>query len=636
MNADLKSTWRLLKPHALPRIPALITVMVLGGLVTFGQSLVVLLLEPIWNLVLFPRKGDAALTAEPGPIEELFAWITKTSVEEGIIRGEAKQNDQYAALCIVVIFLILLAFLTATAQYLYNQLSNRVSLRMVVDLRVRIAKHLMGLGLGWHGSRKLGDTLSRVSSDVQQTLAAIKVCFGDLLQNGYATFAFMGVMVYAAPELSGVVILSVVLLAWPVSKLSKRVRKRSTKSLTTLGASVQVLTQMFQGIRTVRAFDMERQEVERYERLNEEYLDDTMRMVRAQSLTLAWTTLFSHVGIAILLFVVGFGAIWFDLFGDGGKMMIFFMGSAQMYNHIKRLTKNWTIIETSVGASERLCAVLEEEADVQEKEDAHALGEISGNVSIEGLRFAYPNAEGPALAGIDLEVKAGETLALVGPSGGGKSTLLSMICRFFDPDEGSVRVDGHDLKAVTLASWRQQFSLVEQAPFLFHASIRENIRYGRPDATQEEIEAAATSAHIHEFIQTLPEGYDTDVADMGTRLSGGQRQRITIARAILKGAPLLLLDEATSSLDSESESAVQAALENVMRDRTVVVIAHRLATIRNADRIAVLEGGTVSQSGTHAELLAAGGTYCRLVEMQQLEGAEQRDAGPEVPETTEA
>ena len=464
--------------------------MVLGGLVTFGQSLVVLLLEPIWNLVLFPRKGEAALNADPGPIEELFAWITKTSVEEGIIRGEAKQNDQYAALCIVVIFLILLAFLTAAAQYLYNQLANRVSLRMVVDLRVSIAKHLMGLGLGWHGSRKLGDTLSRVSSDVQQTLAAIKVCFGDLLQNGYATVAFMGVMAYAAPELSGAVILSVVLLAWPVSKLSKRVRRRSTKSLTTLGASVQVLTQMFQGIRTVRAFDMERQEVERYERLNEDYLEDTMRMVRAQSLTLAWTTLFSHVGIALLLFVVGFGAIWFDLFGDGGKMMIFFMGSAQMYNHIKRLTKNWTIIETSVGASERLCAVLEEEADVRERSDAHSLGDISGAVSVEGLRFAYPNSEGPALSGIDLEVRAGETLALVGPSGGGKSTLLSMICRFFDPDEGAVRVDGHDLTDVTLTSWRQQFSLVEQAPFLFHTTIRENIRYGRPDATQAEIEEA--------------------------------------------------------------------------------------------------------------------------------------------------
>ena len=636
MKADLKSTWRLLKPHAKPRIPALVLVAVLNAIATFGQTLVVLLLEPIWNLVLFPRKGEAAESADPGPIEELFAWITRTSVEQGIIRGEARQNEQYAALCIIVIFLICVAVITTTAQYAHNQVANKISLRMVVDLRVRLARHLMGLGLGWHGSRKLGDTLSRVSSDVQQTLNAVKLFFGDMLTNSNFTLWYMGLMIYAAPELAGVVLISMPFLAWPISKLSKRVRTRSTKSLTTLGASVQVLTQMFQGIRTVRAFDMEDREVDRYEELNEDYLKDTMRMVRAQSLTQAWTSLFSHVGTALLLFAVGFGAIWFDLFGDGGKMMIFFMGSAQMYNHIKRFTRNVTVLEASVGASERLGGVLEEEADVKERSDAHELTGFTGEVGIEGLKFAYPNAEGPALSGINLEVRAGETLALVGPSGGGKSTLLSMICRFFDPEEGSIRADGHDLREVKVRSWRQQFSLVEQAPFLFHSTIRENIRYGRTEATQEEIEEAAVAAHIHEFIESLPEGYDTDVADMGTRLSGGQRQRITIARAFLKGAPLLLLDEATSSLDSESESAVQAALENVMRDRTVVVIAHRLATIRNADRIVVLEDGAVSQIGTHAELLAEGGTYSRLVEMQQLEGSEPRETGAGVHESTEA
>jgi subfamily B ATP-binding cassette protein MsbA len=636
LKADLKSTWRLLKPHAKPRIPALFLLAILNAVSTFGQTLVVLLLEPIWNLVLFPRKGEAAENVDPGPIEEAFAWITRTSVEQGFIRGEARQNEQYAALCVVVIFLILVALITTAAQYAHHQLAAKVSLRMVVDLRVRIARHLMGLSLGWHGSRKLGDTLSRVSSDAQQTLSAVKLFFGDMLQNGNFTIWYMGLMIYAAPELATVVLITMPLLAWPISKLSKRVRKSSTKSLTTLGASVQVLTQMFQGIRTVRAFDMEDREVDRYEELNEEFLKDSMRMVRAQSLAQVWTSLFSHVGTAVLLFAVGFGAIWFDLFGDGGKMMIFFMGSAQMYNHMKRLTRNLTALESSVGASERLAEVLEEEADIRELPGAHKLTEITGEVRIEGLKFAYPNAAGPALSGIDLVVRPGETLALVGPSGGGKSTLLSMICRFFDPDEGSIWAGGHDLREVKVRSWRQQFSLVEQAPFLFHSTIRENIRYGRLEATQEEIEEAATSAHIHDFIESLPEGYDTDVADMGTRLSGGQRQRITIARAFLKGAPLLLLDEATSSLDSESESAVQAALENVMRDRTVVVIAHRLATIRNADRIAVLEDGTVSQTGTHAELIAAGGTYSRLVEMQQIQGVEPRETGAEDREPTEA
>ncbi|MCL4142123.1 UNVERIFIED_CONTAM: hypothetical protein GTU68_021409 [Idotea baltica] len=277
-----------------------------------------------------------------------------------------------------------------------------------------------------------------------------------------------------------------------------------------------------------------------------------------------------------------------------------------------------TSVEESVGASVRLKEVLDEEPDVVDVENPITLTEFKDSIRVDGVSFDYKGGDGQALTDINLDIKRGETLAIVGSSGSGKSTLMALISRFYDPNEGAVLVDGTSLKDVSIDSWTTLFSMVDQSPFLFHTSISANLRYGKPDATEEELHDACRAAQIHDFIISLPEGYETNVADAGARLSGGQRQRITIARALLKGAPILLLDEATSALDTESERGVQEALETLMKGRTVIVIAHRLSTIKNSDRIAVLEHGKVVELGTHDELNKKGGAYARALELQKI------------------
>lgn len=266
----------------------------------------------------------------------------------------------------------------------------------------------------------------------------------------------------------------------------------------------------------------------------------------------------------------------------------------------------------------RLKELLEEQPDVMDSPQATEIKAFKQSLSLEAVNFSYPAGDGAALSDVNLEIRRGETLAIVGSSGSGKSTLMGLMCRFYDPSGGAVKVDGQDLKDISMDSWTTMFSMVDQSPFLFHTSIAENLRYAKRDATDEELHAACQAAQIHDFILELPEGYETNVADAGARLSGGQRQRITIARALLKGAPLLLLDEATSALDTESERGVQEALENLMEGRTVIVIAHRLSTIQNADRIAVFEGGRIVELGTHVELNKKGGAYARALELQKI------------------
>jgi len=378
---------------------------------------------------------------------------------------------------------------------------------------------------------------------------------------------------------------------------------------------------MFMGIRAVKAFRAEERELEGYAEINRSYVRTTMKLVRAQALSQASTMLLSFAGMAGLVLVVG----WLRLgkggvFNDEKDLAMFFVYVSAMYASLKDVVKAITVVQESVGASERIQALLDERTDVIERPRARTVQGIGSGLRFEGVSFAYPGGDGNALVEFELHLRPGETVALVGPSGAGKSTVVDLVARFIDPVSGRVTVDGLDLRDLTLDSWTAQYAMVGQTPFLFHTSIGENIRYGRHDASQAEVEDAARAAGIHDFIASLPDGYATNVADAGSRLSGGQRQRIESARAFLKGAPLLLLDAATSALDTESEKIVQEALERLMSQRTVLVIAHRLSTIRRADRIAVLDQGRLVEIGTHPDLIARNGLYAKLHAMQFAPG----------------
>ncbi|WP_376757270.1 ABC transporter ATP-binding protein [Archangium violaceum] len=529
-------------------------------------------------------------------------------IDQAIKAGDRSRIDTIA-LTMGVVF-ILQGVAMALRFYLFTTAGERV----VTQLRQDLFASLMSQEVGFFDERKTGELTNRLASDTTVLQNAVSVNISMGLRNAAQAVGGIALLLYTSPVLTGLMLTIVPAVAVGAVTYGRRVRGLSKQTQDALATANEVAEEGLSGIRTVRSFAAERHEVERYRTATERAYDIARRRVGQSAIFMAAASAASYLASAVVLWYGG------RLVLDGkmtvGNLTSFLIYSLMVAFALGALTDLWADFMRAVGAAERVFELVDRQPAIPAT-GGERLASVQGRVEFQQVRFAYPTRpDVPVLQGIDLKLDPGEVVAIVGPSGAGKSTIAGLLARMYDPQGGRLQLDGHPLSALDPEWLRQQIGTVAQEPMLFASSIEDNIRYGRMDATQEEIEAAARAANAHEFITRFPEGYRTLVGERGVQLSGGQKQRIAIARAMLKNPRLLVLDEATSALDAESEHLVQEALDRLMKGRTTLIIAHRLSTVIGADRVLVLEGGTVVQSGNHAALMGQEGLYRRLVERQ--------------------
>ncbi len=512
----------------------------------------------------------------------------------------------------LMVLAIVLALASAGRYFFVITLGERI----VADLRRDVFDHVTRLSPSFFDMNQSGEIVSRLTADTTQLKSAVGATASVALRNVILCLGAIGMMVVTSPKLSSLVIVAIPVIVFPLVGFGRSVRRRSRAAQDTLASASAYAGEAIAAARTVQAFNAEQAARARYGAAVEMAFDAARDAIRARSVLTAFaiTMIFGSV-VAVLWFGARDVLAGTMTAGNLGQFLLYSVFAA---GALGALSEVWGELAQAAGASERLGELLREEPAIAAPAHAIALPEpATGALGFDAVTFHYPSRpDAPSLKGLSFTVKPGETVAIVGPSGAGKSTIFALLMRFYDPASGSISLDGLDIRETDPQALRRRIAIVPQDVTIFAASIHDNIAFGRPGASRAEVEAAARAAQAEEFIARLPEGYDTSVGERGVTLSGGQRQRIAIARAILKDAPVLLLDEATSALDAESEVLVQRALDGLIRQRTTLVIAHRLATVLKADRILVMENGRIVEEGTHAALSRQGGLYAKLARLQ--------------------
>jgi subfamily B ATP-binding cassette protein MsbA len=615
----MRQLTRLLR-YVAPYWWQLLSSVLLMAAVGFLDAFRVLLIGPIFDRVLNPGSPTREMQLFRIPGTDSFVYLQQFVPSHF-------QNPW----TVVAFALVAATILKGILDYAGTYLVNYAGYGMITDLRNHLYNSILRRSAAFFQRHTTGTLVSTIVNDIERVQFAMSNVLAEFLQQLFTLIFTAGVVVLLGGKLAWVLVLFVPFIIFSAGKIGRRVRHTTRRGQDKLADIQNILQETITGNRIVKAFSMESWEIARFRKAAQRLFSANLRSVAAAALSSPLMDIFGAIAIALLL-LLGRDQIKNHVF-TAGTFLAFIVAVFKLYDPVRKFALFHNNFQQALGASSEIFKFMDTEDDVRERPGARALPAFSGSIRFENVCFSYEgNGDGAReiLSGINLEVKAGEVVAVVGSSGAGKSTLVHLIPRFFDVSSGRLVIDDQDVRDATLASLRSQIGVVTQEMVLFNDTLRNNIAYGQPAVSQAKVEAAARAALAHDFIMELPAGYDTVIGERGVRLSGGEKQRIAIARALLKNAPILILDEATSALDSESEALVQSALQNLMVGRTVFVIAHRLSTVRRADRIVVLENGSITDMGAHEELMKKIGTYRRLYDLQFLDVEQfKMSAGPE-------
>jgi subfamily B ATP-binding cassette protein MsbA len=551
-----------------------------------------------------------------GAMTSSLAFLIKPALDDIFLKKDIN-TLKWLPIAVVVIYLI-----KGLCNYSQTVIMSYIGLRIVNQLRNRLYAQMQKQSLAFFSQNPTGILMSRITNDVSLVQFAVSEAITSLLRDTFTLIGLIFVIFYRDWQLALIAMVVFPLTIYPITKFGKKMRSVAKSTQITMGSLTSILQETISGTRIVKAFCMEKYENERFAAENERLLKFNMKSVSIQAISGPLMEFLGGIGIGAILFYGGYNVVQGN--STPGNFFSFLAALLLLYEPIKRLTNANNTIQNGVAAAERVFSIIDLAPDIEDKPGAAELPPVSGGIDIENMTFRYEKK--PVLKNINLSIKAGEVVAFVGMSGGGKTSLVNLIPRFYDVSEGRIRIDDYDIRDVSLRSLRGQIAIVTQQTILFNDSVRNNIAYGNIETSDDEVIGAAKAANAHDFIMRMPLGYETNIGELGTKISGGEKQRLSIARALLKNAPILILDEATSSLDTEAEREVQEALDNLMKGRTTLVIAHRLSTIRNADRIIVLVNGEILEAGDHETLMKKQGEYFRLYNLQfKDEGSDEKN-----------